>query len=196
MAEIRPRKIQGAWTDGYVLDLHSTGSTFLGHNELGHPEFETHRTEMGELLYRLKYRSEAAALTDILVTAEEFIRSWGVTFSMIVPVPPSAQRRVQPVFQVAEGLGARFGVPVKMTAIQKSSRNHEQLKNVYDFDERRLLLDGAFAVSRSEVEGRRILLLDDLYRSGATLNAVAEALTNAGAAAVYALALTKTRRNA
>lgn len=88
MAQIRPSRIKGVWTDGYVLDLHSTGSTLLGHNEYGHPEFETHRTEMGELLYRLKYRGESSALEDILDTAEEFIRSWGVKFAMIVPVPP------------------------------------------------------------------------------------------------------------
>jgi competence protein ComFC len=193
MAQINPRKIQGAWADGCVLDLHSTGSTLLGHNEHGHPEFETHRTEMGELLYRLKYRGEASALTEILDTAEEFIRSWDVGLSRIVPVPPSAVRRVQPLYQVADGLGARLKVQVKK--IEKSSQNHEQLKNVYDFDERRRLLEGAFVVSRSGVERERILLLDDLYRSGATLNAVAEALTRAGAAAVFALALTKTRKN-
>ena len=193
MAQIHPRRIKGAWADGYVLDLHSTGSTLLGHNEFGHPEFETHRTEMGELLYRLKYRGEASALTDILDTAEEFIRSWGVRFSRIVPVPPTAMRRVQPVFQIADGLGARLQVPVKK--IEKSSQNREQLKNVYDFDERRRLLEGAFVVNRSMAEGERILLLDDLYRSGATLNAAAEALAEAGAAAVFALALTKTRKN-
>ena len=78
MAQIHSSRIRGAWADGYVLDLHSTGSTLLGHNEFGHPEFETHRTEMGELLYRLKYRGEAAALTDILDAAEGFVRRWGV----------------------------------------------------------------------------------------------------------------------
>lgn len=196
MAQVHPRGIRGAWAEGYVLDLHSTGSTLLGHNEFGHPEFETHRTEMGELLYRLKYRGEASALKDIVDTAEAFIRSWGVRFSMIVPVPPTAVRKVQPVLQVADGLGAKLGVPVNKTAIEKTSQNHEQLKNVYDFDERRRLLEGAFRVSRSAVEGERILLLDDLYRSGATLNAVAEALAGSGSAVVYALALTKTRRNA
>ena len=66
MAQVHPRSIQGAWVDGYVLDLHSTGSTLLGHNEYGHPEFETHRTEMGELLYRLKYRGEASALVEVV----------------------------------------------------------------------------------------------------------------------------------
>lgn len=176
-----------------MLDLHSTGSTLLGHNEFGHPEFETHRTEMGELLYRLKYRGEASALTEILDVAEAFIRSWGVRFSMIVPVPPTAARRVQPLFQVADGLGARFQLQVRR--IGKSSQGHEQLKNVYDFDERRRLLEDAFVVNSPEVEGERILLLDDLYRSGATLNAAAEALAKAGAAAVFAMALTKTRKN-
>lgn len=193
MAQVNPRRIQGAWADGRVLDLHSTGSTLLGHNEHGHPEFETHRTEMGELLYRLKYRGEASALTEILDTTEKFIRSWDVEFSVIVPVPPTAVRRVQPLYQVADALGARLRVQVKK--IEKSSQKHEQLKNVYDFDERRRLLEGAFVVSRPGVEGERILLLDDLYRSGATLNAVAEALAQAGAAAVFALALTKTRKN-
>lgn len=194
MAQVRPRRIKGAWAEGYALDLHSTGSTLLGHNEFGHPEFETHRTEMGELLYRLKYRGDASALEEILDTVERFIRSWDVRFSRIVPVPPTAVRKVQPLFQVADGLGARLQVPVKR--IDKSSRNREQLKNVYDFDERRRLLEGAFVVSRSVAEGERILLLDDLYRSGATLNAAAEALADAGAAAVFVLALTKTRRNA
>ena len=112
---------------------------------------------------------------------------------MIVPVPPTAARRVQPVFQVADGLGARLQVPVKR--IEKSSRNREQLKNVYDFNERRRLLEGAFTVSTSVAEGESVLLLDDLYRSGATLNAAAEALAEAGATALFALALTKTRKN-
>lgn len=41
--------------------------------------------------------------------------------------------------------------------------------------------------------GEDLLLVDDLYRSGATMNAISEALMAAGAAAVYAFALTRTR---
>lgn len=44
------------------------------------------------------------------------------------------------------------------------------------------------------VAGERVLLVDDLVRSGATLGAVANALTNAGVATIFAFALTKTRR--
>jgi competence protein ComFC len=193
MAKLEPRRIRGAWADGYALDLHSTGSTFLGHNELGHPEFETHRTEMGELLYRLKYKREETALAEIAETVETFIRSWRSDISVIVPVPPSASRAVQPVFRVAAEIGARLSVPVVRNAVKKMKQIPE-LKNVYDFDQRRQLLEGAFTATRTAVEGQRVLLVDDLYRSGATLNAVTEALTRSGASVVYALALTQTRR--
>jgi len=149
---------------------------------------------MGELLYRLKYKADQTALTEIADTAERFLRAWSVAFSIIVPVPPTAARRIQPLFQVVDELGRRMGVAVTKTAIRKK-RQIPELKNIYDVEERRRLLETAFVVNPSEITGRQILVVDDLYRSGATLNAVAETLTNSGASTVYALALTQTRKN-
>ncbi len=74
MAKFNPRKIYGSWSDGYVLDLHSTGSTYIGDNEYGHPQFETHRTEIGELLFRLKHRSDEKAANELVEAASNFIR--------------------------------------------------------------------------------------------------------------------------
>ena len=72
-----------------------------------------------------------------------------------------------------------------------------ELKNVYAYDERLCLLDGAHRIETSVVEGRMILLFDDLYRSGATMNAITAALYDEGAVAdVYALAITRTRSRA
>jgi predicted amidophosphoribosyltransferase len=70
------------------------------------------------------------------------------------------------------------------------------LKNVHDAEQRRELLEGAFEAERTLVQGKGILLVDDLYRSGATANAVTIALLAAGAARVYFLAATRTRSNA
>jgi len=67
------------------------------------------------------------------------------------------------------------------------------LKNVFDYNERHELLDGAFEVNGPVVSGVRVLLVDDLYRSGATAEVVAKALVDAGASEVYFLAMTKTR---
>lgn len=67
---------------------------------------------------------------------------------------------------------------------------------MYNYDERARLLDGLHTVDSAKVAGKRVMLLDDLYRSGATLNAVTIALYEQGGAQdVFALALTRTRSN-
>jgi competence protein ComFC len=62
------------------------------------------------------------------------------------------------------------------------------------YDERWRLLDGLHEVEKAMVEGRKVLLFDDLFRSGATMNAITSALYDHGRALeVYALTLTRTR---
>lgn len=193
MTNIHPRKIDGPWADGQVLDLHSTGSEFLGYDEYGHEQFDTRRTEVGELLYRLKYRNDASALTEIGEVAETFIRSWRIEFDVIVPAPPTRVRRVQPLHQIADELSRRFEVPV-VKAVSKKASGAAELKNLREFHERQTVLQDALIVNGPAVAGLRVLLVDDLIRSGATLGAVAAALNTAGAAIIFAFALTKTRR--
>lgn len=130
MTKVNPRKIDGPWADGRVLDLHSTGSEFLGYDEYGHEQFDTRRTEVGELLYRLKYRSDASAVEEIGAVAEKFIRAWRVRFDVIVPAPPTRTRRVQPLHQIADELGQRFGVPVVKAVSKKAAGAAELLDDL------------------------------------------------------------------
>lgn len=44
--KISPRKLNGPWTEGYALDLQTTGSTFLGYDAYGHPVFDTQRSDL------------------------------------------------------------------------------------------------------------------------------------------------------
>jgi competence protein ComFC len=69
-------------------------------------------------------------------------------------------------------------------------------KNGYEYKKRISALEEAFAVEKSIAAGKRILVFDDLFRSGATLNVIAEKLLKEGEAkAVFVLALTRTRNN-
>ena len=88
VAKFQPRKIQGRWRDGYALDLHTLSSTPIGYNEYGHMQFDTKRSELGELLYRLKYGADKAAIAEIVDALCEFTASWNPGAEMIVPVPP------------------------------------------------------------------------------------------------------------
>ncbi len=194
--KIHPVQVQGAWRLGWALDMHTTSSEFLGYDQNGHPQFDTTRSPLGELLYQLKYRNQHNAAEVAQVMAEFFAdkRIARSRIDIIVPMPASTARAVQPVAEVAKALGKKLKKLVIIDAIKKT-RETPGLKGIQDAEERRELLDGAFEAASVHVEGKGVLLIDDLYRSGATANAVTLALIAAGASRVYFLAATRTRSN-
>jgi predicted amidophosphoribosyltransferase len=58
-------------------------------------------------------------------------------------------------------------------------------------DERRAIVNGAFKARADLVKGRRVLLVDDVLTTGATIDACSRALLDAGAAIVHALTFTR-----
>jgi competence protein ComFC len=178
---IHPRKLTGPWSTGYALDVHTSSSTFLGYNAFGHPEFETVRPPIGELLYRLKNRGDATAIEPLGEAAAAFIRNWPL--DVIVPMPPSnTARKRQPVIEVAIDISRRTGVPLCTNCVSKV-KNTAQLKDVFDRAKRQEILTGAFVVHGEQTRGRRILVFDDLFRSGATATTLVRLLLDEGAAA-------------
>lgn len=57
---INPIKLEGNWKEGFAIDYHVVKSEYLGEDCYGRAQFETTRTEIGELIYKLKYRSSAS----------------------------------------------------------------------------------------------------------------------------------------
>ncbi len=84
-----PMRIPGRWREGFALTYYTVSSTYLGDDAFGHPMFDTKRSEIGELVYRLKYRSDSCALDELVGAAAGFVRSWNPGATVIVPVPPS-----------------------------------------------------------------------------------------------------------
>jgi predicted amidophosphoribosyltransferase len=58
-------------------------------------------------------------------------------------------------------------------------------------EERRANVVGVFACRGGGIQGTRVLLIDDVATSGATMNACASVLKSAGAIAVWGLALAR-----
>ena len=91
-----------------------------------------------------------------------------------------------------DNLGEQLQISVASDAVHKC-RESAELKNVRNAKERRRLLEESFEVEASRIKNQSLLLFDDLYRSGATMNAITDILMTSGAAVVYAFAFTRTR---
>ena len=192
MAKFSARKILGKWREGFALDLHTLSSDFIGHDDLGHPRFDTKRSEIGELLFRLKNRSDQNCVPELVDAVETLMKEWNPAIEILVPVPPSTDRVVQPVHVLAEAISRRLKIPLANCVTK--TRNLPQLKDIFDLDQRAELLDRLHEVDRSVTCDKSVLLFDDLYRSGATMNAVTTELYESGkASSVFALTITRTR---
>jgi len=109
----------------------------------------------------------------------------------LVPVPLHWLRRWRRGFNQAEVLagavGRRHGLPVLGRALSRVRATPLQHG---DFEARRRNVREAFAVRR-KVAGRRLLLVDDVFTTGATANACAAVLLRAGATEVGVLTLAR-----
>jgi len=86
---IDPRSVDGPWDAGFTLDVHTVSAEFLGYDLDGRPQFDTVRSELGEKLYRLKYRGDRDASTALAAVAADFIKKRRIGVDIVVAVPPS-----------------------------------------------------------------------------------------------------------
>jgi ComF family protein len=127
----------------------------------------------------------------LLVTGcEEFLRECDV--DLIIPVPLHSKRLRWRGFNqsvlLARQVSRVYGVSMDPFVLLRTKETPPQTQ--LSEDERRKNMRGAFAVnSDRSVDGKRILLIDDVYTSGATVNECSRTLRRAGAKEVYVLTL-------
>jgi ComF family protein len=114
----------------------------------------------------------------------------------IVPVPLHWRRQWTRRFNqsalLAEVIAAASGIPVTHDALKRVKATPQQVG--LSQSARSLNVQGAFQVpshGKAAVLGRRLLLVDDVLTSGATMDACARALLRAGATQVDALAFAR-----
>lgn len=188
-------KLEGNWKTGFAYDLHTLSSEYLGQDANGRDRYNNTRSEMGELVYQLKYQHDESVvkrIVDLLESISAFKK-----IDIVVPIPPSNKHRAhQPVYSVATEFATRLGLSVYLDVLDKS-KGSQELKAIEGTKERiKELKKTMEIVNTYDISGKNILLLDDLYRSGSTLNVATELLySEANVKDVYVLTMTKTRSN-
>jgi ComF family protein len=113
---------------------------------------------------------------------------------VVVPVPLHPVRQRERGFNQAEllarAVARRLGLPLELRAVER--RKPRPPKRKLSRHERWQAARGAYAtVTGSQFDNRRVLLVDDVFTTGATLDACARALRSAGAKHVAALTVAR-----
>lgn len=174
--KVSPRAVHGPWDAGWVLDKHTLSSQFIGHNEFGHPVFDTKRSEAGEATYQLKYRGDWDQAKILAQAVAEHIYPKLNQVGFIVPMPASRVRPRQPVTAVAEAVGEIVGVPVFTKLLTKASGT--ALKDLSTKEEKTAAIGDSFKIADEITNDGawNVLLIDDLFDTGASMEAACKAL--------------------
>lgn len=148
---------------------------------------------LAEAVHRFKYEDSphyALALAQVARPAAEPELDWCQTVAPVPLHPVRLRRRgYDQALLLARPLAAAAGREVAARAVRRVRDTASQVGRDRAARERNVA--GAFRADPRAVEGRRVLLVDDVLTTGATADAAARALLEAGAAAVRVVALAR-----
>jgi len=153
---------------------------------------------VSEAVQRLKYGSEthlASSLGALLSSyAGQLIPS--ARDYIVVPVPLHRHRLRERGFNqsllLAKALSLHLGIPLEYLSLIR--KKHTKAQTGLGKEERRKNVRDAFCVKDPQTfKGKRILLIDDVFTTGHTLNECAKTLKKSGALAVIGFAVARTR---
>jgi len=144
-------------------------------------------------LHRVKYRRDVALAEALMRPVIAYVRTldWGI--DVVAPVPLSRGRARERGYNQADLLAKplAWGLGLKYHAnVMRRGRDTRSQVGL-NLDQRRQNVENAFSAASKVVDGKAVLVVDDVATSGSTLDACAEALWQAGADNVYGVTLAR-----
>ena len=147
-----------------------------------------------QLIQAFKFRGQSSLAKALGADMVSCYRRGDFEAEVIVPVPLATSRKrsrgYNQALLLAKEVSREAGLPLT-EALRRTGNAAPQAQSA-SADERRRNVAGAFEIARpGDLAGRHVLLIDDVATTGATLNAGAIELIEAGAASVEALSLAR-----
>lgn len=142
-----------------------------------------------EAVHSLKYRGVVALAAPMGRLLVGTVRLWGIAPDVVAPVPLHWRRQRSRGYnqsaEMAKVVAVALGVPFDPRLLRRIRPAPPQVRSG-GIEERRRNVEGAF-VAQGEASGRRVLIVDDVATTGATMGACAGALRAAEAAQIWGL---------
>ena len=137
--------------------------------------------------FKYKNRREYADFftAELIRICGSVMQDWGA--DAVIPVPIHKSRRRIRGYNQAELLAAPLGeflkIPMRTDFIERIRKTKPQ--NKLNDKERQKNIEGAFKICKNVVQLKKVILVDDIYTTGSTINACAKLLREAGIEQVY-----------
>lgn len=152
-----------------------------------------HSDPVSGAVYRFKYNNKRSYAG---IFAEELARRYGEQLKIwkideIIPIPLHSSRKRKRGYNqaelIAQELSVLTGIPCRSDVLFRIKKTKPQKE--LDDEERKRNLTGAFAVSGIWRAPQNILLIDDIYTTGSTMERAAKMLKMAGGENIYFLTI-------
>jgi Phosphoribosyl transferase domain len=179
-------------TEIFALDFHTKVS----------PEGFS-RTEIGELVYQAKPYSKLAT-QQTTQKAHELAKHFCtfakkhptyIAASIMVAIPPRPGKKFDLPSELVKFISTKLKIKNGSSLIEKV-RKTKPMKDCQTIESKIENVRDAFAIATGgDVEGHSVILIDDIYQTGFTMNEVGRVLIEAGASSVLGLTATKTAKD-
>lgn len=146
-----------------------------------------------ESLYRFKYGGRAEYADFYADELEFFLGDYisGLKADLLIPVPLHKDRMKSRGYNqaelIAKALAKRLNIPFSNKMVERS-KNTLPLKTMRR-EERQNNLKNAFIMRGNDVKSKCVIIIDDIYTTGATIDEIAGLLKKAGVRKVFFLAI-------
>lgn len=148
------------------------------------------QSEVGKIIHHSKYENGGDFPDELLGRVKTMIleKLGGIRFDLLLYIPPTVSGDLVKNFAIR--LSTDIGIPLS-DKLKKTRATDAQkvFRNAYG---KKANIHNAFEIPANIVEGKTILLLDDIYDSGATLKEAGRMLTQRGAKLIVPIVIAKT----
>ncbi|RJO62965.1 MAG: ComF family protein [Dehalococcoidia bacterium] len=147
-----------------------------------------------EAVHQLKYRNMRVMAAPLAAVLHDYLTENPIDTDVFIPVPLHPQRLRERGYNqsllLAHQLGKLCGIPVRSDILKRHVHTPPQARTASSVERHRNMRE-AFKSLDGKVKDKRVLLIDDVSTSGATLDACASALKRAGALSVWGLTVAR-----
>jgi len=147
-----------------------------------------------QAIYQFKYKNLRTLVTPLARLLNDYLLEYPVPGEVLVPVPLHPKRLRERGYNqsglLTHELGKFNNLPVVDDYLIRQRFISPQTRTL-NIEERQNNVTGAFTCSDNRLQGRQVILIDDVATSGATLDDCARALKTAGVASVWGVVIAR-----